>query len=1115
MLRLPRPAQTVQTLVVVVVASIAPTPAVGAQEQADSARAGSLTLEMERTIEFTVDEGTWLSLDVDPEGRSLVFELLGDLYRLPVEGGQATRLTEGAPFDSQPRVSPDGQWIAFISDRDGADNLWIARADGSEPRKLSSERQNAMISPAWTPDSRYVIVTRRARQTELRMYHIDGGSGLTIGESGQADTGEEAPPTPGSGPSRPAELGATMSPDGHFLYFARAAGSARNQFPMWQIARRDMRTGDVDVLTQAEGSGIRPLVSPDGSRLVYGTRHETRTGLRIRDLITGEDEWLVYPVQRDEQESGGAPSRDLLPSFSFTPDGASVVYTEGGKLARVQIATGDVTPVPFSVDISLEVGPDLEFPYRVPEGPVRARLVQDPRLSPDGSRLAFSVLTKLYVMDLPDGEPRRLTSSEAWEFKPAWSPDGQWIAYVTWDMDGGHIWKARADGRGAPEQLTRHEAFYTDLVYSPDGARIVGLRGNAYMRHQTFSEFGGLRIPLDLIWIDAAGGVANLVAPARGVGAPHFAGDADRIYVYANAGLISLRYDGTDRRTHVRVTGPANPRAPRPPPAETVLMRPGGAWALASVGNQLWVVAVPTVGGGVPTVSVRSPSVPARRITDIGADYFGWADGGETILWAIGSTVYRRPFSSVDFTPPNRTGARAAADTAATPGAEVAPDSAATSDPLDLDSAVVATEIAMEFERATPRGSVLLSGGTVIPMTGDGPLRNRDVLVTDNRIAAIGPSGTLSVPSGAEIVDVSGQYLLPGFIDTHAHWEFRTHDVLEPQNWSLIANLAYGVTAGLDVQTSTNDYFAYQDLVETGQALGQRAFMTGPGVFSSNDFRSYEATLSYLKRYREHYRTPNIKSYMVGNRQQRQWVVRASKELQLMPTTEGGRDLKLDLTHAIDGFHGNEHTLPVVPLYDDVVQLYARTRTAYTPTLLVLYGGVIAEEHFYSTIDVHDDPKLNRFYPHNRLDEMSQRRSVWVRDEEQVFDDAAAQAAKIQRAGGLIGVGGHGQLQGLGYHWEMWALAMGGMTPAEVLRAATIDGAEIIGIAQDLGSVEVGKLADLVVLTADPLADIRNTTSIRYVMKNGELYDGQTLDQIWPVERALPPFWWWEQQVGR
>jgi hypothetical protein len=249
---------------------------------------------------------------------------------------------------------------------------------------------------------------------------------------------------------------------------------------------------------------------------------------------------------------------------------------------------------------------------------------------------------------------------------------------------------------------------------------------------------------------------------------------------------------------------------------------------------------------------------------------------------------------------------------------------------------------------------------------------------------------------------------------------------------------------------------------------------------------------------------------MVGNRKQRQWVVKAARELGLMPTTEGGRDMKLDITHAVDGMHGNEHTLPVFPLYKDVVELFAKTKTAYTPTLLVNYGGIIAEEYFYTTTEVHDDRKLNRFYPHNVLDDMTRRRRVWARQDEFVFPMAAESAAKIQRAGGLVGVGGHGQLQGLGYHWEMWALAMGGMTPREVLRAATIDGAKIIGIDQDLGSIEAGKLADLVVLDRNPLQDIRNTNSVRYVMKNGELYEGDTLDQIWPVQKKLPKFWWWE-----
>jgi Tol biopolymer transport system component len=1104
--------------------------------RADGAQRG-LPLVTERTIEFTTSEATWLSLDVTPDGRTIVFELLGDLYALPLAGGTATRMTEGLGYDAQPRISPDGRWIAFISDRDGADNLWVARIDGTQPRKLSSETQIPLLSPSWSPDGRYVMVYRRSSPAELRMYHIDGGTGVAL-------------PAPAGSTVRPAGHGPVFSPDGRYLYFSRPPAGPGGSFPTHQIARRDMQSGDVDVITQAEWGALRPLVSPDGRLLVYGTRHEAQTGLRVRDLHTGADRWLVWPIQRDEQESTAA-TRDLLPGYAFTPDGREVITTFDGGIRAVNVSTGAVRPIPFQAEVKLAVGPDLRAPYRIEEGPVRARLVQSPRVSPDGRRVVFSVLTHLYVMDVPAHDtasaaamhsaprPRRLIDGDAAQFQPAWSPDGRWIAYTTWDVNGGHIWRVQADGRGRPQRLTSVPAFYTDLTFSPDGSRIVALRGNAFMRTQTFSEFGGLRIPLDVVWLPAAGGDVSLIVPARGVGRPHFAGDPSRVYVYSRDGLISMRFDGTDRRTHLRVTGRPNPRAPQPPVAEAVLMRPGGGWALASSENQLYVMAVPPTGGDAPTVGVGGGGVPVRRITYIGAGYFGWSDDGRTLYWAIGASVFRRPFESIVWRDTAAAATRPAPATPAdslapapvdslapTPADSVVADSAAapaaaaqdTARPRtwrDREPGVQRFDVVLEFPRATPAGSIVLRNANVITMRGDEVIPRADIVVTNNRIAAVGASGSVAVPAGAREFDLGGRTVVPGFIDTHAHWEFRTHDVLEPHNWSLLANLAYGVTAGLDVQTSTNDYFAYQDMVETGQSIGQRAFMTGPGIFSRSDFRTYQEVEAYLERYREHYRTPNIKSYMVGNRQQRQWVVMASRKLGLMPTTEGGRDMKLDMTHAIDGMHGNEHTLPVTPIYDDVVQLYARTRIAYTPTLLVLYGGISATEWWFQRENPYRDPKLNRFYPQNWLAQITRRRSSWAVDEEHNFQAAAEAAAKIQRAGGLIGVGGHGELQGLGYHWEMWSLAMGGMTPREVLQAATIDGARIIGFEQDLGSIEPGKLADLVILDRNPLDDIRNTNTVRWVMKNGELYEGDTLTQIWPRQRELPALWWWNGDVPR
>lgn len=1055
-------------------------PAPGASAQApqrgDSTRrdpTNTLPLATTRTARFTTTEGTWMSVDVSPDGRTLVFDLLGDLYTVPIAGGAATRIVGGTSIDGQPRFSPDGQSLVFTSDRSGADATWIANADGSRPRLLIAGGSH----PAWSPDGKQVV-------TGNRLVDVRGGTGVQIQGFGTA---------------------ASFTADGRYIWYQ--AGTQGGT----QAARYDRSTGTTSFQTNLPGGVLRPMVSRDGRSLAYYTRFEARPALMIRDLATGADRWLLLGTQ---PEAYGSPAVGALPGSAWMPDGSAIITSYGGKLWRVDVASGRATEIPFRAEVEQSLGPLVRGTFPIRDSVV-VREIREPALSPDGRSVAFSALGKLWVSEL-GGTPKRLTASTGVVVSsPAWSPDGRSIAYATWvDGEGGDIFLVPAAG-GAARNLTRAPAMYTRLNFTHDGARLAFARAPRRARTVAIDDAAvqartpagvGTELGLELRWISAAGGEQHPIAMVADVGVmpqgayPHFGGDSSRVVYHDGTALVSVRWDGTDRRVVLAGAAPQT------------LMGPDGARVVSRAGrrNQIHLFERPQVTDSIaidPTS--ERPPVPVRRLTRSGGEFPAWSHDGSKISWSVGATLYVYDVAAAD---------RAVADSIAQ--ALVQPATTDTTRRAAPADSAARNRVAYEAARYdisivvaadAPTGAFVLRGATVISMKGSEVIANADVVITGNRIAAVGARGAVTVPRGARIIDVTGKTIVPGYVDLHAQSgaPAQVHRTVVSQ---YLANLAFGVTTLRDPEAPSYDIFSYADRLATGDLLGPRLFPTGPvAVDSASTMRTPAEARDFVGPYATSYRSTAIRADLAASRPDRQRFLTASGDLGLSATAFGTPDFRRSLAAILDGFADHQAAYEIFPVHGDWAALLAQSGLTYTPMLLGRVGNRNGYEYLLATEDPHADPKVRRFNYHKDLDRLTRTRGTWNWEDEYPFEAVAQGAANIVAAGGRVGIGTNGRVQGLAFHWEMWLLARGGMSNHDILRAATIFGAEAIGVAADLGSVEVGKLADLQVLDRNPLDQIRNSTSLRYVMKNGRLYDANTLDQVAPVARPLPAAWW--QQI--
>jgi hypothetical protein len=551
------------------------------------------------------------------------------------------------------------------------------------------------------------------------------------------------------------------------------------------------------------------------------------------------------------------------------------------------------------------------------------------------------------------------------------------------------------------------------------------------------------------------------------------------------------------------------------------MISPDGRRALVRANRNVYMVTVPPISGSAPpTVAAGGGSVPAWRLTKVGGDFIGWTADSKAAVYSIGRSFFLHDLAlAAEVDAANRANTEAESErTAAAP----APGTEKPADPTQKPAPPSKmptweyephrVDVEIKVERDKPTGTIALQNARIITMKGAEILNRGDIVITDNRITAVGPSGKVTIPANAEVRNLSGKTIMPGLVDVHAH-TWVAWGVHRSQVSQFLAQFAFGITTQRDPQTSSEDALTYQDLMEVGQLIGPRLYSTGPGIFSADNIRSLEEARDVLRRYSDHYNTKTIKQYMVGDRKVRQWVIMAAKELGLTPTTEGGSTFTMNVTLMQDGYAGLEHSLPISPFYNDVVTLGAVSGLTYTPTFIVSYGGPTGLQDYLTSVNLDVDQRVRRFTPHDEIDKW--KRTSFNRKDQYVYPLHAQQLTKWVEGGAKAGLGSHGEVQGVGAHWELWMMASGGMKPHDALRSATIDGAHSIGLSKDIGSLETGKLADLIVLDANPLEDIRNTAKIAQVMKNGRLYDAATLDETYPRKKALEPQWWWKVEPPR
>lgn len=1020
-----------------------------------------------KEVTFTVQEGTWMNLDVSPEGNEIVFDLLGDIYSIPVTGGTAKALRHNFAFEVQPRFSPDGKKILFTSDAGGGDNMWTMNRDGSDAKQVTKETFRLLNNGVWSPDGQYIIAKkhftsgRSLGAGELWIYHVSGGDGLqlTVRKNDQQDLNEPS-----------------VSPDGRYIYYSEdmypGGFFQYNKDPnnqIFVIKRYDREKGLSEDVTGGNGGACRPQISHDGKTLAFVKRVRTKSVLYLRNIETGE-EWPVYDqLTKDQQEAW--TTFGVYTGFNWMPGDKHIIIWSGGKILNIDVdGINKAVVIPFSCTVSQRITDAVRFKQDINPDSFNVHVIRNAITSPDGKMLVFNALGYLWKKMLPAGHPQRLTRSVEQEAEPSFSPDGKSIVYVSWnDSSAGAIWKLKM-ASSKPQKLTRTKAIYRTPSFSADSKFIAFTKneGDNIMGSSFVSKTG-------VYYMNADGGDEKFVTASGD--APRFNKDGDRLFLQKNRNsFASYKLDGSDERQIFKSTY-----------GSQFVVSPDEKWVAFVDLHNVYIAAYPATGKQID-ISAGTNALPVKKISKDAGINLHWSADNKLVHYTLGEEYFSINLDERFEFISNK------------------PDSL-----FKMPDSGISIGLTMRTDK--PHGIMAFTNAQVITMNGDEIIQNGIVVVEENLITAVGKAGEVIIPATAKVINCKGKTIMPGFVDAHAHVGHFRSGLTPDKHWPYYANLAYGVTTTHDPSANSEMVFAQSELVKSGRMVGPRVFSTGTILYGADgDFKAVinniDDARSALRRTKA-YGAFSVKSYNQPRREQNQMVIQAARELKMEVVPEGGSFFFHNMAMIMDGHTTIEHNVPVGVLYDDVINLWKNSATGYTPTLIVCYNAPNGEYYWYQHTNVWEKERLLRFTPRAIIDTRSRWRTMLPEEEyENGHILVSKSVKKLSDAGVKVNMGAHGQIQGIGVHWEIWMMKQGGMTSLAALKTATINPAINLGLDSQIGSLQPGKLADLIVMDKDPLSDIYNTESVRYTMINGRLYDSETMNEIGNNEKSRGKFYW-------